>query len=108
MKIQRQFADLVEEGGAAVGNFDQAGFGRNSAGECAFDVPEQLALHERAHQGGTIDGDERAYRLNLMYGARDHFLAGTGFAEEQDGPTATSQLVHHPQNVSDARRLADQ
>ena len=108
LKIERQLADLVKEGGATVGHFDQAGFGCNSAGECAFHVSEQLAFHERADEGGTIDGDERAYGLNLMYGARDHFLAGTSFAEEQDGPTAASQLLHHPQNIPDARRLADQ
>jgi hypothetical protein len=59
-------------------------------------VAEQLALHERADQGGTIDGDERPYGLDLMYGARDHFLASTSFAEQQDGPTAMSQLIHHP------------
>ena len=108
LKVERQLADLVKEGGAAVGHFDQAGLGSDGAGECAFDVSKQLALHERADQGGTIDGDERAYGLNLMYGARDYFLAGTGFAEEQDRPTAASQLVHHPQDIPDAWRLADQ
>ncbi len=34
--------------------------------------------------------------LDIMYGARDHFLARTGFAEQQDGPAATSELFHHP------------
>ena len=48
------------------------------------------------------------YRLNLMDGARHYFLAGTSFAQQQDRPAAASQLVHHPQDISDARRLANQ
>jgi hypothetical protein len=43
-----------------------------------------------------------------MYGSRDHFLAGAGFAQQQDGPTATAQLFHHPQDVPDAWGLAHQ
>ncbi len=108
LKVERQLADFVKEGGAAIGHFDQAGLGSDSAGECAFDVTEQLTLHERADQRGTIDGNERADGLNLMYRARDYFLASTSFAEQQHRPTATSQLLHHPQDISDARRLADQ
>ena len=108
LEVERQLADLVKERRATVGHFDQAGLRSNGAGECPFDVAEQLALHERAHQGGTIDGDKRAYGLNLMYGARHHFLAGTGFAEQQDRPTAAAQLLYHPQDISDAWRLADQ
>src|SRR5580704_3295475 len=103
LQVERQLADLVEKGRAAIGHFDQAGLGSYGARERAFHVAEQLALHERAHQGGTIDGDERPYGLNLMYRARDYFLASTSFAEQQDGPTAMSQLVHHPQDISDAR-----
>ena len=45
---------------------------------------------------------------DIMYGARDYFLASTSFAQQQHRPTATSQLLHHPQDISDARRLADQ
>ena len=60
LQVERQLADFVEERRAAVGRFDQAGLGRDRAGEGAFDVAEQLALHERAHQRGAIDGDERA------------------------------------------------
>ena len=96
LQVERQLADFVKEGGAAIGHFDQAGLGGDGAGEGAFHVAEQLALHERADQGGTIDGNERAYGLNLMYRARDYFLASTSFAEQQDRPTATSQLLHHP------------
>jgi len=37
----------------------------------------------------------------------DYFLAGTGFAEQQNWPTATAQFLHHSQDISDSRRLAD-
>src|ERR1700722_5194977 len=80
LEVKRQLADFVKERGAAIGHLDQAGLGGCGTGESAFDVAEQLTLHERADQGGTIDGNEGAYRLNLMYRARDYFLASTCFA----------------------------
>jgi hypothetical protein len=43
-----------------------------------------------------------------MYGSRNYFLSSTGFAEQQDRPTATAQLFHHPQDIPDAWGLADQ
>jgi hypothetical protein len=41
-------------------------------------------------------------------GSRYYLFAGPGLAQQQNGPTAASQFVHHSQNVANARRLADQ
>src|ERR1700678_2615904 len=95
LQVERQLADFVKEGGAAISHFNQTSLGGCGAGERAFDVAEQLTLHERADQGGTIDGNERTNGLNLMYRTRDYFLASTSFAEEQNRPAATAELFHH-------------
>jgi hypothetical protein len=34
-----------------------------------------------------------------MDGPCDYFLAGTGFAQQQNWPTAAAQLFHHSQDV---------
>src|SRR5690348_10241014 len=106
LQIERKLADFIEEGRAAVGGFDQAGLGANRSGECAFDVPEQLALHKRPNQRRAVDGYERAKRAYIMYRAGDYFLASTRFAENQHRPAATSQLLHHTENIAETRRLA--
>src|ERR1700722_8968498 len=108
LQVQWQLTDFIEESGAPVGDFDQPRLRSDRAGEGTFDVAEQLAFHERTDQGGAIDGNERADGLDSMYRPSDYFLTGTGFAQEQDRPTAAAQFVHHPQNIPDARRLADQ
>ena len=72
-----------------------------------FDVTEQLAFHERADHRRAIDGDEGALRTYIMDGARDHFLARPGLAEQQRGPAAFSQFFDQTENLSGAGRLSD-
>jgi hypothetical protein len=47
LQIERQFTDLIEKRGAAVGRFNQAGLRSHGSGESALHVPEQFALHQR-------------------------------------------------------------
>ena len=43
-----------------------------------------------------------------MDGARDHFLARTGFAQQQRRPAALAKFVDQPKNLACARRLSYQ
>ena len=83
--------------------------GVGGAGEGALDVPEQLAFHERADHGGAIDGYKGLLgRGHGMDGARDHFLARSGFAQQQRRPAAFAEFVDQPENLAGARRLSYQ
>ena len=59
--FQRQFADFVEEQGAAVGRFHQAGTPGAGAGEGAFLVAEQLGLDQGFRNGRAV------HRLSLIH-----------------------------------------
>ena len=108
LHLERQVADLVEEGRAAVGQFDQAPFVLRGAAERALDVAEQFALHERADQRAAVDGDELAARIGVVDGARDHFLAGAALAQQQHRKAVARRLFDETADRSDLRGLAHQ
>ena len=61
----------------------------HGAGEGAFFMPEQLALHQRLGHRGTVDGDERTIgaRAEPVDSPGDQFLSGTAFARDKhSGP----------------------
>ena len=100
LHVQRQFADLVEEGRAAVGFLDQADFGDRGSREGALHVAEQLALHQRADQRRAIDGHERSGRIDVVDGARDDFLPRARLTEQQDRPSAAAQLFDQTRDLT--------
>src|SRR5439155_23330523 len=59
LQLQRNFADLVEEQRAAVGEFEPADAVAHRAGEGAADVTEELALEQFARDRRAIDPDQR-------------------------------------------------
>jgi hypothetical protein len=85
LRLGRQFADLVQEDGPAVGPLEPAAFARGRAGEGPLLVTEELAVDERVRNGSAIDLDERAVapRRELMDGVGQNLLAHAGFAQEQ-------------------------
>src|SRR6185503_10984224 len=89
-------ADLIQEERAAVGEFESTEAPFVGAGEGASFVSEELALQGGGGEGSTMDGDERlvAARTQLMNGFGDEFLAGPGFAQDQDGGLAGGDLLH--------------
>ena len=42
LRFRADGADFVEEDGALIGDFEETFFGGDGAGECAFDVAEEL------------------------------------------------------------------
>ena len=81
LRLKRHFADLVEEDGAAGGQFEQAAARIDGAGEGALLVSEQLAFEQGLGEGGDVDGDEglAAPGGQRMEAPRDQLLAGAGF-----------------------------
>ena len=89
----RQIRDLVEEQRAAVRRSHEAQLVPHSSGEGALHVPEELALDERRRNRAAIDRDERrGAPAALVERSREHFLAGTRFADQDDGDTGSGQL----------------
>jgi len=85
LRLRGQFADLVEENGAAVREFEATLALHGGAGEGALFMTKQLALDQVLRQRGTVHADERlvAARAARVHRARDQFLAGTGLADQQ-------------------------
>ena len=87
LRVERQFADFVEEQRAAIGFLELADALVDGAGEGALLVAEQDAFDEIFRDGAAVDGDERlagaiAFALD---GARDQLLADAAFAFDQTG-----------------------
>src|SRR6185295_940068 len=56
---QRQIRDFVEKQRAAVGVLELSSSSPDPGGGSLFD-PEELGFEQRFHEGGAVDGDERA------------------------------------------------
>ena len=87
LQHQRDFADLVQEQRALVGQFEDAPLLRARVGERAFFVAEQLAFEQRFRDGRAVDGDEGLGLAEALVVQRlgDQVLAGAVLAFEQDG-----------------------
>ncbi len=110
LDLARQLRDLVEKEGALVGQFEAADAAARRAGEGAGFMAEQLAGDEIGGEGGAVDGDHEpiAARADLMDGAGDEFLAGAGFAVDQDGAVLSSDLRDGPAHRLHGRAFARQ
>ena len=78
--------DFVEEQRASAGLLEAPPAHGDRAGEGAFFVPEEFAFKHAGVQGHAVYGNERflAARRGKVDGARDEFLAGAGFAGDED------------------------
>jgi hypothetical protein len=83
-------ADLVEEEGAAVGEFNLPGMGGVGSGEGTFFVAEELGLHEGFGEGSAVDADEGlvAAWAEVDDGACGELFAGAALSAEEDGAVA--------------------
>ena len=86
LRLLRQVRDLVEEQGAAVGRAHEAQLVAHGSGERALHVAEELALDERRRDRAAVDRDEGGGPpVALVEPARQHFLARTRLADQDDG-----------------------
>ena len=85
LRRQAHVADLVEEDGSAVGQFEKTLLARGRARERPALVTEQLGLDELGRNSGAVHLDEGfvAQRAFAVDGARDEFLASTRLAGDK-------------------------
>jgi len=109
LKFERKVANFVEEERAAVGELEAADFLADGAGEGAALVAEEFGFKKTAGDGGAIHFDEGAIaaRTEIVNRAGEKFLAGSGFAEEEDGRTGRGSELHLGQGALERGALAD-
>ena len=105
LQFQRKIADLIEEGRAAVGELDEPLFALGRSGKRPAGMPEQFALHQRAHQRAAIDRDERPAPAGGVQRARHHLFARAALAQQKHRGERTFQLFDLPADLADLRRL---
>ena len=109
LQVGRGGVDFVEEDAAGVGGFEAAGAVVDRAGERAADVAEELAFEQAFAERAAVDADERAVAAlaEVVDGVGDEFLAGAGFAEQQDRRAAASHLAREARNFDHRTAGAD-
>ena len=87
LELERQVGDFIEEQRAFVSQLDAAQALVEGSGEGAFFVAEHFAFEQTGGNGRAVEFHEGALAApaELMKGAGDQFLAGAGFALDQDG-----------------------
>src|SRR5207249_187322 len=87
LRFQRQFADFVEEDGAAVGELEASNPPPEGAGESALDVAEELALDQARRDGAAV----HFHQGTVLTGAtvvdrsRDKLLPGPRLSIDKHG-----------------------
>ena len=95
---QWEFADFVEEDGAAVGFLEVALAGTVGAGKGSFDMAEEFALDGALGDGSAVDGDESPTLPHMFAGAvlvddaRKDVLAHAALAGDEDGEVGGGHL----------------
>ena len=94
LRVERQFADLVEEERAAMGFGELAALVGDGAGEGALLVPEEGGFDQVGGDRAAVDGDERLAGAvaHALDDAGDQFLADAGFAFDQHRDRAFGRL----------------
>ncbi len=95
LHLHRHLGDLVEEDRAVAGLLEIAGVALERAGEAALLVAEQLRFDQVGRDRAAVDGDEGlvSTRAHVVHGARDQFLAGARFSDDQHGCQRAGHLA---------------
>src|SRR5439155_24217754 len=59
LRVERQFADFIQEQGAPIGELKPSSPALDSTGKCAFDMAKQLAFDQARRYGSAVDFHER-------------------------------------------------
>ena len=102
LQSQRQFADLVEQQGAAIGLLELAGLGAHRTGEGALFVAEENGLEHLLRDRRAVHRDEGRVRAGgkAMDVARHQLLAGAGLAGDEDRRTGRRHALGHGQQAA--------
>ena len=85
LKLQRDVADLIEEEGAVVSQFESADFARNRTGKSSLFMTEKFAFQQAEWNRSTVESDELtvAPRAEVVDGAGYQLLTRAGFTGDQ-------------------------
>ena len=102
------FADLVEEQGAAMRQFETADALADGAREGALFVTEQFGFDDAFRQRRAIDLDEGVFGARRIFvnGAGEQLLAGAGLAAQQHGGVGLGRQFDARQQGLDRRAFA--
>ncbi len=95
---------------AALGGLNQALLVGNGAGEAAFAMAEQLALHQFGGNGAAVHRHERSFatRAGLVNQVRDQLFTGARFAVDVHGRLAARDALDHLAQLLHGARAAEQ
>ncbi len=90
LQTERHVADFVQEDGAVIGLLETADAVADGAGKRALHVPEELGFEQSFGKRAAIHGYQRESIASAggVDGARGQFLAGSGFAGDENGGAA--------------------
>jgi hypothetical protein len=80
-----EFADLVQEKGAAIRLFHEPGTGLQGTREGAAFGSEKFGLEQVARHGGAVQGHVGTTHPGGVQRTGHAFLAGAGFADDEHG-----------------------
>ena len=109
-KSRRNIAHLVQEERPFVGQFEAANLLRDSTGESAFLMTEELALQQIEWNGSAIQLYERASapRTDVVNRVGDQLLAGAGFSLDKNGGIRRRNLFDLFEHGFESRAVAYQ
>ncbi len=86
LEVHGHFADLIEEDRPPAGGLEEPALSAGRAGERAFDVAEEPRFEQGFRHGAAVDRFEGAScaAAVAVNGAGHQFLAGAGFAGDED------------------------
>ena len=110
LEVGAEFAELVEEEGAAAGLFEGASPARHRAREGAFDVAEEFGLDEVAGDGRAVEDDEGglAARALLVDSLGDELLACAGAACDEQGDVGRRDALELAEDLAHEEAAADE
>ena len=106
----RELADFVQEQRTAVRGLEQALLVARGTGVRSLLGTEKFAFDEVFRDGPAVDCDERlrGALAVAVHDVREEFLAGTGFARNEDGTGRRGDLVNRLQNLAHLGGVAQQ
>ena len=109
LRLQREFGDLVQEEGAAVGILEITLARFRGAGKGTLHVAEELGIHEFLGKGAAVHHEEIVVLAGgiLVDDPCEVFLADTAFAEDDHAQVRRRELHRRFQRLVQRRIVAD-
>ena len=109
LQVDGQVADFIQKKGSLASGLEQALLRMLRSRERALHVAEQFGFDQRRNQRGTVHGGKRLIvpRARKMNRARDKFLSGAAFPEDQDGVRMLGNFLDQLVHALHAGRHAD-